>query len=60
MASLARAQQSNFKRSFGLKGSVKFACWNVHTLGKPTKQNMQLRELLHSLQDKKIEFAALS
>ena len=32
----------------------------MHTLGKPTKQNMQLRELLHSLQDKKIEFAALS
>ena len=59
MANLAHVQQSNFKHSFGPKGSVKFACWNVRTLGKPTKQNMRLRELLRTLQDKKIEFAAL-
>ena len=50
-------QQGFVNHIFTPKGDVKFACWNVHTPGKPTKQNVHLRELL---EEKNIEFAALS
>ena len=60
MTKSCRDRQGAVHYIFSPKASTRFACWNVRTLGKPTKQNMRLRELLRTLMEKKIELAALS
>ena len=45
---------------FPLKASTRIGCWNVRTLGNPSKQNSRLRDVLRTMEEKKIELLALS
>ena len=45
---------------FTLKDCVRVGCWNVRSLGKPTRQNSRLRDVLRTMREKKIELLALS
>ena len=45
---------------FGPKINTHIKCCNVRTLGKPTKQNGRLRDLMHTMAGKKIQLLALS
>ena len=45
---------------FSPKSSTRIGCWNVRTLGKPTKQNGKLRDVIRTMEEKKIEVLALS
>ena len=42
------------------KSSIRVGCWNVRSLGNPTKQNSQLREVLCTMSEKGIHLLALS
>ena len=45
---------------FEPKINTRIGCWNVLTLGKPTKQNGRLRDLMRTMAEKKIQLLALS
>ena len=45
---------------FGPKIIIRIGCWNVRTLGKPTKQNGRLRDLMRTMAEKKIQLLAMS
>ena len=45
---------------FPLKASTRIGCWNVRTLGNPSKQNNRLRDVLRTMEKKKMELLALS
>ena len=45
---------------FGPKINTRIKCCNVRTLGKPTKQNGRLRDLMHTMAEKKSQLLALS
>ena len=45
---------------FTPKDSIRVGCWNVRSLGKPTRQNGRLRDVLRTMREKKIELLALS
>ena len=45
---------------FSPKSSTRIGCWNVRTLGKPTRQNGKLRDVLRTMEEKRIEVLALS
>ena len=40
--------------------SIRIGCWNVRSLGNPTRQNGRLREVLHTMKEKSIDVLALS
>ena len=42
------------------KHSIQIGCWNVRSLGKPTRQNGRLREVLHTMKEKSLNVFALS
>ena len=42
------------------KSSTRIGCWNVRSLGNPTKQNSRLRDVLHTMNEKHIQVLALS
>ena len=43
-----------------LKASTRIGCWNVRRLGNLSKQNSRLRDVLCTMEEKKIELLALS
>ena len=45
---------------FTPKHCIHIGCWNVHSLGKPTRQNSRLRDVLRTMRENKIELLALS
>ena len=45
---------------FTPKDSIRVGCWNIPSLGKPTRQNGKLRDMLRTMREKKIELLALS
>ena len=51
--------QSN-QSFFPPKSSSRIGCWNIRTLGNPSKQNSRLRDVIHTKEEKKIELLALS
>ena len=52
-------KQSN-QTFFSPKSNTRIGCWNVRTLGNPSKQNSKLRDVLWTVEEKKIELLALS
>ena len=42
------------------KFSIRFGCWNVRSLGNPTRQNGRLRDVLRTMKEKSVEVLALS
>ena len=45
---------------FTSKHCIRIGYWNVRSLGKPTRQNSRLRDVLRTMREKKIELLALS
>ena len=45
---------------FTPKHCIRIGCWNVCSLRKPTRQNSRVRDVLGTMQEKKIELLALS
>ena len=45
---------------FMSKGRIRVGCWNVRSLGNPSKQNGRLMDVLRTMKKKKIEVLALS
>ena len=45
---------------FTPKASIRIGCWNVRSLGNPSKQNGRLRDVLRTMKEKSIEILALS
>ena len=45
---------------FTPKDIIHVGCWNVRSLGKPTRQNGRLRDVLRTMREKKIELLASS
>ena len=45
---------------FTPKSNIRVGCWNVRSLGNPTKQNGRLRDVLRTMREKAIEILALS
>ena len=45
---------------FTPKHCIRIRCWNVHSLGKPTRLNSRLHDVLRTMREKKIELLALS
>ena len=45
---------------FTPKACIHLDCWNARSLGKRTRQNGRLREVLRTLKEKKIELLTLS
>ena len=43
-----------------LPSCVRLGCWNVRSLGKPTKQNSRLRDVLRTMAEKNVKLLALS
>ena len=42
------------------KHSIRLGCWNVRSLGNPTRQNSRLRAVLSTMTEKEMELLALS
>jgi len=42
------------------KFSIRLGCWNIRSLGNPTRQNSRLREVLRTMKEKSLEVLALS
>ena len=42
------------------KSSIRLGCWNVRSLGNPTRQNGRLRDVLRTMKEKSVEVLALS
>ena len=42
------------------KASIHVGCWNVWSLGNPTKQNGRLHDVLRTMKEKAVEILALS
>ena len=45
---------------FTPKSGICVGCWNVRSLGNPTKQNGRLRDVLRTMKEKNMEILALS
>ena len=45
---------------FTPKNCIRVGCWNMRSLGKPTRQNSRLRDVLRTMKEKDIELLALS
>ena len=45
---------------FTPKFSIRVGCWNVHSLGNPTKQNGRLCDVLRTMKEMSIKILALS
>ena len=45
---------------FTPKDIIRVGCWNVRSLGEPTRQNGRLHDVLRTMREKKIEVLALS
>ena len=48
------------KSLFTPKSSIRIRCWNVRSLGNPSKQNGRLKDVLRTVKEKDIEVLALS
>ena len=42
------------------KYSIRFGCWNVRSLGNPTRQNSRLRAVLNTMAEKQLQVLALA